>query len=140
MNWYLFITAFAMFLGGLFSIATSSIAIECYNKNEQTKKEKESNFSFLISNLVCAIILVIIACTSIYFAFKPSDTVVSAGQKAGLDQFVLSKELLNKAAQENKEAAIAEYAAAQSKLNAQQKLQTALASNPELIQALKTVI
>jgi hypothetical protein len=56
-------------------------AIECYNKNESIKKEKENNFNFLISNLVCAILLVIVGCLSIYFAFKPTAGVVKYGQQ-----------------------------------------------------------
>ena len=91
MNGYLFIAAFSMLVGGIFSIATSSIAINCYNKNEKTKEETPSNFNFLIFNLVCAILLVLIGCISIYFAFKPSKKVVEMGGRFGLDPFVRSQ-------------------------------------------------
>lgn len=66
MNAKLMIAASVMFLGGVFSVATSSIAIECYNKNEQTKKEKRTNFDFLVFNLISAIIVIIVASICIY--------------------------------------------------------------------------
>lgn len=77
MNWYLFIAAFSMFVGGILSIASSSIGTQCYNENPQIKEEKPDNFNFLVSNLVSAILLVILGCLSMYFAFKASSRVVT---------------------------------------------------------------
>lgn len=66
--------AFALLLAGIFSIATTSIAIECYNenynKNEETKKKKEGNFTFVIINLISAIFTVLLAFACMYFSFQ----------------------------------------------------------------------
>jgi hypothetical protein len=120
MNGYLFIAAFSMLLGGIFSIATSSIAIECYNKNETIKKEKENNFNFLISNLVCAILLVIVGCLSIYFAFKPTAGVVKYGQQFQQAQYAPNL---------NIQQALNQQALNQQSLN---QLSQALKDNPQL--------
>ena len=76
MNWYLFIAAFSMFVGGIMSIASSSIGTQCYNENPKIKEEKASNFKFLVTNLVSAIIIVILGCISMYLAFKASSRAV----------------------------------------------------------------
>lgn len=41
---------------GIFTIATSSIAIECYNKHKDFKTEKKHNFNFIIATLVMGIL------------------------------------------------------------------------------------
>ncbi len=56
-------------LAGTFSIATSAIAIECYNKDEKFKQEKQTNFAFVITNLGSAILAVLIASSSMVQAF-----------------------------------------------------------------------
>lgn len=143
MNGYLFIAAFSMLLGGIFSIATSSIAVECYNKNESLKKEKQTNFNFVVSNLVCAIILIIVGCISIYFAFSPTEKIVSAGEKLGLSQIVLSPSSLAenqaKMLQEGQEAAIAQYMTQVQKQQAFNKLQQLLQNTPGSNQLLNTL-
>jgi hypothetical protein len=66
-----FIIAISMLLGGIFSIATSSIATECYNydgKSAELKDKKQSNFNFIIVNLVSAILVVLSAFAGIYFS------------------------------------------------------------------------
>lgn len=72
MNTQMLITAICLLLVGIFSIATSSIAIECYDyKDHTTKKikdEKESNYTFIIVNLVFAILMVLVSFASGYFA------------------------------------------------------------------------
>lgn len=70
MNTQMFMTAISLLLVGILSIATSSIAIECYNKNESMKTEKKDNYNFIIVNLVFAIIMVIVSFASAYFAIR----------------------------------------------------------------------
>lgn len=60
--------AIVLLLAGIFSIATSSIGIECSNECDKYKDEKKSNFNFLIVNLVSAILVTISACLGIYLA------------------------------------------------------------------------
>lgn len=75
MNAQMLGTAIFLMLVGVFSIATSSIAIECYDyKDHSTKKikdEKKDNYTFLIVNLVFAIIMVLVSFASMYLAIKP---------------------------------------------------------------------
>lgn len=68
MNINLLVTALALLIGGIFSIATSSIATECYNNNSAFKDTKKDNYTFLIVNLVSAILTVLIAFSSMYMA------------------------------------------------------------------------
>ncbi len=44
---------------GILSVATSSIAIECYNKNAEIKKEKQHSFNFVIVTLVSGILTIL---------------------------------------------------------------------------------
>ncbi len=56
----LLIAACVLLVGGIFGIAGSSIGIECANSNsEQYKKQKQSNFYFLVANLICTILMVL---------------------------------------------------------------------------------
>lgn len=72
MNFKIVATALALLIGGIFSIATSSIAIECYNKpgNEAFKTEKNSNFTFIVVNLVFAILLTLVGLLCVYAGFS----------------------------------------------------------------------
>jgi hypothetical protein len=63
--------ALAMIIGGIFSIATSSIATECYNsdmKGVDLRDQKRNNFNFIIINLVSAILVVLSGSAGVYFA------------------------------------------------------------------------
>lgn len=60
--------AIVLLLAGIFSIATTSIGIQCANANSAYKEEHSSNQTFLIVNLVSAILVVIIALVGIYLA------------------------------------------------------------------------
>jgi len=71
MNGKMLVAALALLLGGIFSIATSSIAIECYNENTSFKDSKTENYTFLMVNLVSAILLVLMAFGSMYLAAQP---------------------------------------------------------------------
>jgi len=70
MNTQMFLTAISLLLVGILSIATSSIAIECYNTNEKMKTEKKDNYNFVIVNLTFAIIMVLVSFASAYFAIS----------------------------------------------------------------------
>ncbi len=58
--------ACATFISAIFGIAASSIATECFNKNESFKTEKKSNYDFIIFNLVCNIIMLLLGAGCIY--------------------------------------------------------------------------
>ncbi len=58
--------ACATFISAIFGIAASSIATECFNKNESYKAEKKSNFDFIVFNLVCNIIMLLLGAGCIY--------------------------------------------------------------------------
>lgn len=74
MNSQMFLTAISLLLVGIFSIATSSIAIECYDYKEHATKAikdaKKDNYTFVIVNLVFAILMVLVSFASAYFAFQ----------------------------------------------------------------------
>lgn len=65
----LLVYAIILLLAAIFSIATSSIGIQCGNENTGYKEAHPSNAGFLISNLVSAILVAIIAMIGIYLAF-----------------------------------------------------------------------
>jgi uncharacterized BrkB/YihY/UPF0761 family membrane protein len=71
MNGKMLVAALALLLGGVFSTTTSAIAIECYNQNSSFKESKNENFTFLIVNLVSAILLILVAFACMYFAAQP---------------------------------------------------------------------
>jgi len=68
MNTKIVVTALVILIGGIFSTATSSIAVECYNKpeNEAFKKEKQNNFNFVILNLISAILMILVGLYCLY--------------------------------------------------------------------------
>lgn len=69
MNLQLLTFAFILLLAGIFSIATSSIGIQCYTesmdktitKDDAYKTSHQTNNNFLIVNLVSAILVTLIA-------------------------------------------------------------------------------
>jgi hypothetical protein len=66
MNTKMLMIACATFISAIFGIAASSIATECFNKNESFKTEKKSNYDFIIFNLVCNIIMLLLGAGCIY--------------------------------------------------------------------------
>lgn len=64
--------AIVLLLTGVFSIATTSIGIQCSNECESYKKTHESNQTFLIVNLVSAILVTLISCYGIYMGVMSS--------------------------------------------------------------------
>lgn len=66
MNAKMLMIACATFISAIFGIAASSIATECFNKNESYKTEKKSNYDFIIFNLVCNIIMVLLGAGCMY--------------------------------------------------------------------------
>jgi uncharacterized protein YqhQ len=64
-------TALAIVVAAIFGIATSSIATECYNsdkKGTDLKGEKKDNFNFIIINLVCNIVMLLLGFGCIYLS------------------------------------------------------------------------
>lgn len=65
-NIKMIMTAVAIVVAAIFGIATSSIATECFNKNESYKAEKKDNFNFVVVNLVCNIVMLLLGFGCIY--------------------------------------------------------------------------
>lgn len=57
-----------LLLAGVFHIATTSIGIQCANENPGYKEKHPSNGGFLISQLVCGILITILAIVGVYLA------------------------------------------------------------------------
>ena len=68
MNIKMMSTALAIVVAAVFGIATSSIATECFNKNESFKNEKKDNFNFVVVNLVCNIVMLLLGFGCIYIS------------------------------------------------------------------------
>lgn len=71
MNIRMLSTALAIVVAAIFGIAVSSIATECYGsdkKGTELKAEKASNFNFIIVNMVCNILMLILGFVCIYLA------------------------------------------------------------------------
>jgi hypothetical protein len=60
---------FIMAVLSILSIASNSIGIEAFNKNETWKTEKPTNFSFLIFNLIISIGLLILSGGALIYNF-----------------------------------------------------------------------
>jgi hypothetical protein len=70
MDGQLFAFTILLFLAGIFYIASTAIGIQCMNANEKYKIEQTSNSGFLISQLVSAILVTILAMLGMYLSFK----------------------------------------------------------------------
>lgn len=70
MNTNLLGMAISGVVAAIFAIATSSIATECYDKNETFKESKKDNYNYIIVNLVSNILMLLVAIFSIYLSFK----------------------------------------------------------------------
>jgi len=70
-----FVSVAVALLGiGIFAIATTSIGMQCYNENEDYSKDKKTNYNFMITTLVSAIVMTIIGAVSIYYgSIAPSE-------------------------------------------------------------------
>lgn len=68
MNGQLLSYTLLLLIAGIFSIATSSIGIQCDNECTTYKDAHNSNHTFLIVNLVSAILVTLIAIVGVYFA------------------------------------------------------------------------
>lgn len=62
-----------LLIAGISQIAASSIGIQCMNKNTSYKDDHPNNSSFLISQLVTAILITIVAIGGIYLAVTGVD-------------------------------------------------------------------
>ena len=72
MNLTNFAISFFILIFCVFSIATSSIAIECYQKSD-LKNKKPGNWIFIISNLVASILFSLLAMRSMYKSYIDVD-------------------------------------------------------------------
>jgi hypothetical protein len=72
MNLTNFAIAFFILIFCVFSIATSSIAIECYRTSD-LKNKKQGNWIFIITNLVASILFSLLAMRSMYKSYMDVD-------------------------------------------------------------------
>jgi len=66
MNLTNFAIAFLILISSVLSIATSSIAIECYHYNPRMKTEKTGNWYFIIVNIAFSILFTLLSMRSMY--------------------------------------------------------------------------
>lgn len=66
MNFTIIGAACLLLITAVIGIATAAIAIECYNFNEEFKTEKRNNWIYTIANLVCNILMVLLAFFCMY--------------------------------------------------------------------------
>jgi hypothetical protein len=66
MNLTIIGAACLLLLTAVLGIATAAIAIECYRQNDYLITEKRNNWIYTISNLVCNILMVILAFVCMY--------------------------------------------------------------------------
>lgn len=69
MNTNLLLVTLSVIVAAIFAIATSSIATECYDKNEKFKADHKDNYIFVIVNLVSNILMLLVAFYSLYLSF-----------------------------------------------------------------------
>lgn len=77
MEWELLFAGISLLTLAVLTIAGTSIATECYNENKDFADKKKSNYNFLIINLASAVLVVILAIVSIYFAFTKKPKVIT---------------------------------------------------------------
>jgi len=65
-----FAIAFLILISSILSIATSSIALECYQKYPDMKTQKTGNFYFTISNIAFSSILTLLCLRSMYNMYQ----------------------------------------------------------------------
>ena len=66
MNTTIIGAACLLLLTAVLGITTAAIAIECYRQNEELITEKRSNWIYTIANLVCNILMVLLAFFCMY--------------------------------------------------------------------------
>lgn len=54
----------------IFTVATTSMGIECYNGNKNFKDKKKHNYSFMVANLIIAIVVMLSLFGLIYVRIK----------------------------------------------------------------------
>ena len=70
-----------LLLAGIFHISTTSIGIQCSNDSPGYKEKNPSQGSYLISQLVCGILITILAIVGMYLAFTDKVPTVPMGIK-----------------------------------------------------------
>ena len=72
MNTYVSSLIVFLLITGIMSVATTSMAIECYNKFGDFKRSKGDNFNFLTVNLISAIFMIIMS-FAMFFILRSSN-------------------------------------------------------------------
>jgi hypothetical protein len=72
MNQLLVFTILLLIVGVLHT-ATTSIGINCSNENPAYKEKNSTNHTFLISQLVCGVLVIIIGLIGVYLAVTEKD-------------------------------------------------------------------
>lgn len=70
MNWNALFVGILLLITSTVMIANSAIGIECYNKNQELKTNRPSNFQFLIVTIVFAILVILSAFSALGMGLK----------------------------------------------------------------------
>lgn len=62
--------ASSLLLTGIFLVATGAIGVQCYTDNSSYKDKYPTNFNFMITNIVFAVLMILISFSSMYMAFS----------------------------------------------------------------------
>lgn len=76
MNVRVLAIAIVTIIAAIFSLATSSIGVDCYNYDKPGKtlqQERPSNLSFLVYNVVSAAFMIILGLISIYIGWVATE-------------------------------------------------------------------
>jgi hypothetical protein len=57
-------------ISGIFSIASTTIGIEAYNRNSAWKNSHMGHFNFLVINLVVSIVVLLLAFVALFLHFR----------------------------------------------------------------------
>jgi len=74
-----------VFITSIFSIATSALAIEAYNKNPEYKASNNTKFKFLVANLVMSIIALLFSIGVIAFLIYTGGNTAKMGKLGKLN-------------------------------------------------------
>ena len=77
-----------VFITSIFSIATSALAIEAYNKNPEYKASHDTKFKFLVANLIMSIIALLFSIGVIAFLIYTGGDTAKMGKLGKLNSLL----------------------------------------------------
>ena len=77
-----------VFITSIFSIATSALAIEAYNKNPEYKASNDTKFRFLVANLIMSIIALLFSIGVVAFLIYTGGDTAKMGKLGKLNSLL----------------------------------------------------